>query len=132
MSSTTADRRRPGAPPGRGRDGIQGLSGWQIQWRVVDALVYRELRTRVSEVRGGFLGVLLQPLGRRGLVILGGWAPRCFSSSDERWLEGWAERLRTQWLEAIPGGAEGEEPEGSGEREEPAAPSSPADRVPPP
>lgn len=63
MSFTTADRRRPGGPPGRGRDGIQGLSGWQIQWRVVDALVYRELRTRVSEVRGGFLGVLLQPLG---------------------------------------------------------------------
>jgi hypothetical protein len=80
----------------------------------------------------GVPAVLLQPLGRRGLVILGGWAPRCFSSSDERWLEGWAERLRTQWLEAIPGGAEGEEPEGSGEREEPAAPSSPADRVPPP
>ena len=30
---------------------------------MVDALTYRELRTRVSEVRGGFLGVLLQPLG---------------------------------------------------------------------
>jgi capsular polysaccharide transport system permease protein len=48
---------------GRGRNGIQRLSGWQIQWRVVDALVYRELRTRLSEVRGGFFGVLLQPLG---------------------------------------------------------------------
>lgn len=40
-----------------------GLTGWQIQWRVVDALTYRELRTRVSESRGGFLGVLIQPLG---------------------------------------------------------------------
>ena len=59
MSITTAERRRPGSR----RDGIQSLSGWQIQWRVVDALVYRELRTRVSEVQGGFLGVLLQPLG---------------------------------------------------------------------
>lgn len=48
---------------GKRTDGIQGLSGWRIQWRVVDALTYRELRTRVSEVRGGFLGVLLQPLG---------------------------------------------------------------------
>jgi capsular polysaccharide transport system permease protein len=47
----------------RRRDGIQGLSGWRIQWRVVDALTYRELRTRVSQVRGGFLGVLLEPLG---------------------------------------------------------------------
>jgi capsular polysaccharide transport system permease protein len=34
-----------------------------VQWRVVDALVYRELRTRVSDVKGGFLGVLMQPLG---------------------------------------------------------------------
>ncbi len=48
---------------GKRSDGIQGLSGWKIQWRVVDALTYRELRTRVGEVRGGFLGVLLQPLG---------------------------------------------------------------------
>ena len=47
----------------RRRDGLHQLSGWQIQWRVVDALTYRELRTRVSSVRGGFLGVLLQPLG---------------------------------------------------------------------
>jgi ABC-type polysaccharide/polyol phosphate export permease len=45
------------------RDGLNRLSGWQVQWRVVDALVYRELRTRVSDVRGGFLGVLIQPLG---------------------------------------------------------------------
>ena len=44
-------------------DGLRRLSGWQVQWRVVDALVYRELRTRVSDVKGGFLGVLLQPLG---------------------------------------------------------------------
>jgi capsular polysaccharide transport system permease protein len=57
-----ADSKRPDGSIGR-RDGLQGLSGWRIQWRVVDALVYRELRTRVSQVKGGFLGVLLQPLG---------------------------------------------------------------------
>jgi capsular polysaccharide transport system permease protein len=49
--------------PSRDRDGLRRLSGWEIQWRVVDALVYRELRTRVSDVKGGFLGVLMQPLG---------------------------------------------------------------------
>jgi capsular polysaccharide transport system permease protein len=46
-----------------GQDGLNRLSGWQVQWRVVDALVYRELRTRVSTVRGGFLGVMVQPIG---------------------------------------------------------------------
>ncbi|MFN9645186.1 MAG: ABC transporter permease [Cyanobacteriota bacterium] len=49
------------------KDGLRRLSGWQVQWRVVDALVYRELRTRVSDVKGGFLGVLMQPLG---LIII--------------------------------------------------------------
>ncbi len=51
-----------GRSPRQG-DGIQGLSGWRVQWRVVDALTYRELRTRVGETRGGFLGILLQPIG---------------------------------------------------------------------
>jgi len=50
-------------PAGLIKDGLPGVSGWRVQWRVVDALVYRELRTRVSNVKGGFLGVLIQPLG---------------------------------------------------------------------
>lgn len=54
----------------RGADGIRRLSGWQVQWRVVDALVYRELRTRVSDVKGGFLGVLIQPLGLIAIWVI--------------------------------------------------------------
>jgi hypothetical protein len=79
----------------------------------------------------GVPAVLLQPLGSRGLVILGGWAPRCFSSSDERWVEGWAERLRTQWLEGMAATAEAGAGD-AGDRGEPAAPSSPAAQGPPP
>ena len=40
--------------------------------------------------------VMVCPMGQQGVVILGGWSPRCFSRSDERWLEGWAKRLRTR------------------------------------
>jgi capsular polysaccharide transport system permease protein len=36
--------------------------GLHQQWRVVDALVYRELRTRVGDVRFGFFGVIAEPL----------------------------------------------------------------------
>lgn len=79
----------------------------------------------------GVPAVLLQPLGSRGLVILGGWAPRCFSSSDERWLDGWAERLRTQFLEGLAGPAESG-PEAAGDQAAPPAPSSPAALAPPP
>ena len=39
--------------------------------------------------------ILVCPMGDEGAVIVGGWSPRCFSRSDERWLEGWAQRLRT-------------------------------------
>ena len=39
--------------------------------------------------------VFVCPLGTDGVVVVGGWAPRCFSRSDERWIEGWCQRLRT-------------------------------------
>ena len=40
--------------------------------------------------------VLIVPLGTQGIVVLGGWSERCFSQSDEQWLEGWSARLRTK------------------------------------
>jgi hypothetical protein len=39
--------------------------------------------------------ILVCPMGDKGVVIVGGWSPRCFTRSDERWLEGWTQRLRT-------------------------------------
>lgn len=39
--------------------------------------------------------VIVQPLGTEGVVLLAGWSPRCFSRSDEAWLEGWSLKLRT-------------------------------------
>lgn len=46
--------------------------------------------------------VIVQPLGPEGLVLLGGSAPRCFSSGDLVWLQGWAERLNGGWLTPEP------------------------------
>lgn len=43
---------------------LRRLSGFEIQCRVVNALVYRELRRRVGDVQGGFLAVLLEPVGQ--------------------------------------------------------------------
>jgi Cofactor assembly of complex C subunit B, CCB2/CCB4 len=39
--------------------------------------------------------VIVQPIGCEGIVLLAGWSPRCFSRSDEAWLEGWSQKLRT-------------------------------------
>jgi len=49
----------------------------------------------------GLPALVVQPIGNEGLLLLGGWSPRCFSRSDELWLEGWALKLRTS-LEALP------------------------------
>lgn len=37
--------------------------------------------------------VLVQPLGEQGWLLVGGWSARCFSRSDETWIEGWSARL---------------------------------------
>lgn len=47
--------------------------------------------------------VLVQPLGTDGVLLLGGWAPRCFDRSDLAWTEGWARRLTAQLLVWRPG-----------------------------
>ncbi|WP_315855516.1 MULTISPECIES: cofactor assembly of complex C subunit B [unclassified Synechococcus] len=69
----------------------------------------------------GTPAVLVQPIGEGGWLVLGGWSPRCFSRSDEAWIEGWAEKLRTSlqgWCG--PGGSQG-----PGRTEQSAAGSSP-------
>lgn len=54
----------------------------------------------------GLPAVVVQPIGSRGVLLVGGWTPRCFSQSDQRWIEGWAEKLKTQWA-AVWGEASG-------------------------
>jgi hypothetical protein len=56
--------------------------------------------------------VLVQPLGGEGVVVLGGWSPRCFSRSDLVWVEGWAKRLSAELSAALPLTAETEESSG--------------------
>jgi hypothetical protein len=43
----------------------------------------------------GIPALIVQPIGREGVILLAGWSPRCFSRSDEAWLEGWSLKLRT-------------------------------------
>jgi hypothetical protein len=37
--------------------------------------------------------VVVQPLGSGGLLVVGGWSPRCFGRGDLAWIEGWARKL---------------------------------------
>jgi hypothetical protein len=51
----------------------------------------------------GLPSVLVQPVGAEGVLLLGGWSPRCFSRSDLLWTEGWARRLKVEWAQELDG-----------------------------
>lgn len=50
-------------------------------------------RDEFSSLPAGLPAVVVQPLDTEGVLVLGGWSPRCFSRSDLVWAEGWARRL---------------------------------------
>lgn len=56
-------------------------------------------RDEFTSLLPGLPSVVVQPLGDQGLVVLGGWSPRCFSRSDLVWLEGWGRRIRARMVE---------------------------------
>lgn len=58
-------------------------------------------RDEFTPLLPGLPSVAVQPLAGGGLVLIGGWSPRCFSRSDLAWLEGWGRRLAED-LAAMP------------------------------
>lgn len=60
-------------------------------------------RSEFEPLLGGVPAVLVQPVGSEGVLLLGGWSPRCFSRSDLVWVEGWARRLTAEWAQALDG-----------------------------
>lgn len=54
-------------------------------------------RNEFEGLLGGLPSVLVQPIGERGLLLLGGWSARCFSRADLLWVEGWSRRLSEDW-----------------------------------
>ena len=37
--------------------------------------------------------VIVYPISNKGLTIVGGWSKRSFTSSDEKWIAGWSDKL---------------------------------------
>lgn len=78
---------------------------WSTQKAI--GLVNLKLYPGRDEFRGlpeGIPSVIVQPMADQGVVLLAGWSPRCFTRSDETWLEGWSLRLRSA-LQADPAAA---------------------------
>jgi len=66
---------------------------------LVDLLLYPG-RAEFAGLLPDLPTVVVQPLGSHGLLVLGGWSPRCFSRSDLAWIEGWAQRLSDDMQQA--------------------------------
>jgi hypothetical protein len=88
-------RFRAGAICGRCLERQQAIS-------LVDLRLYPG-RDEFDALLPGLPAVVVQPIGASGLLVLGGWSPRCFSRSDLAWIDGWACRLTTEWAQALDG-----------------------------
>ena len=44
--------------------------GFKIQRNTISALIYRELKTRISEVQFGVIGVFIEPLGVMAVFLI--------------------------------------------------------------
>lgn len=54
-------------------------------------------RAEFDALLPGLPAIVVQPVGPRAVLLVGGWTARCFSQGDLRWIEGWAGKLKTQW-----------------------------------
>ena len=60
------------------------------------SLVNTELfpgRDEFNGVLNNLPAVIVYPLKKRGLTIVGGWSKRSFTNSDEKWISGWSDKL---------------------------------------
>ena len=60
------------------------------------SLVNTELfpgKDEFNSVLNNLPAVIVYPLEKRGLTIVGGWSKRSFTNSDEKWISGWSDKL---------------------------------------
>ena len=67
-----------------------------IEQKRLISLVNTELfpgRDEFDCVLNNLPAVIVYPLEKRGLTIVGGWSKRSFTNSDEKWITGWSDKL---------------------------------------
>ncbi|ABM72153.1 conserved hypothetical protein [Prochlorococcus marinus str. MIT 9515] len=42
--------------------------------------------------------VLIVPINKKSFILIGGWSYRCFTKSDEKWINNWAKKLNNLFL----------------------------------
>tara|TARA_Y100001968_G_scaffold208273_1_gene191397 strand:+ start:4624 stop:5241 length:618 start_codon:yes stop_codon:yes gene_type:complete len=67
-----------------------------IEQQRLISLVNTELfpgREEFDCVLEGLPAVIVYPISKKGLTIVGGWSKRSFTNSDEKWISGWSHKL---------------------------------------
>ena len=42
--------------------------------------------------------ILIVPINNKSFILIGGWSPKCFSRSDEKWINNWAKKINNLFL----------------------------------
>ena len=37
--------------------------------------------------------ILIVPINNKAFILIGGWSPRCFTKSDEKWINNWSKKI---------------------------------------
>ena len=37
--------------------------------------------------------ILIVPINRKAFILIGGWSPKCFTKSDEKWINNWSKKV---------------------------------------
>ena len=38
--------------------------------------------------------ILIVPINRKAFILIGGWSPKCFTKSDEKWINNWSKKVK--------------------------------------
>jgi len=42
--------------------------------------------------------ILVVPINRKAFILIGGWSPKCFTKSDEKWINNWSKKVNNIFL----------------------------------
>ncbi len=50
-------------------------------------------RDEFNEFCPNIPSILIVPINKKAFILIGGWSPKCFTKSDERWLTNWSKKI---------------------------------------
>ncbi len=42
--------------------------------------------------------IIIVPINKKSFILIGGWSPKCFTTSDEKWINNWCKKLNNIFL----------------------------------